>query len=118
MNNAPIWIEVVENGISVALIAGSEDHDIEVFAQFFDDFFGVGPDIDVAIDNSALNGLERHFDFIPLHHDLTRMDQGFVHIENNSFSTYITTILYPNAEEAHRGPQICSSIAAPLLGTV
>lgn len=92
MDDAPLRVDVVENGVCIALISCSEDHDIEVLAEVLDDFLGMGADVDIAVDDPPLHRFEGHFYLVPLHHDLTSMDQCLIHIKNNSFSTYISSI--------------------------
>jgi len=58
---AVIGIKVVQNGVSVALIAGSEDDHIKVSADVFNDFPCVGAYVYVATDCFAMNELEGYF---------------------------------------------------------
>lgn len=83
----PFRVDVVENGVCVALVAGCEDDNVEVFADVLDDLLGVGTDVDVATDDLSLQGFEGHLYLVALHHDLACVDQSLVHVEDHSFST-------------------------------
>ena len=37
MPDKAIWIQLVEDSISVVLLASCEDHDLEILAHFFDE---------------------------------------------------------------------------------
>jgi hypothetical protein len=85
MLNALIRIEIIENGVSVALISSSENDHIEVFADVLDDFFGIWPNMNIAVDYFALNGLERDFELVSLEHEFICVNEGFIHVEHNCF---------------------------------
>ncbi len=81
MFDEALGVEGVEDGVGVALVAGSEDEDVEVATQVADDLSGVGTDVDVAGDDLALDGLEGHLQLPPLHHGLVGVDQRLVHVK-------------------------------------
>lgn len=87
MLNSSLRIKVVQNRIGVTLVSGCENEDVEVFTHIFDDFFGMGADIDVAADNFALEWFEWNFDLISFHHDFTGVYESLIHVKNDGFST-------------------------------
>lgn len=93
MENTAFRVDVVKNGLCVALVSGSEDEDIEVFAQIFDDFLGMRSHIDISTDYFPLHGFKWHFDLVSPHHDLTRVDQRLIHVKNDGLSTCIISYL-------------------------
>ncbi len=64
-------VDVVEDWVRVALVAGGEDDDLEVFGETFEQLLGVWADVDEAAGDLALEGFERYFDLVSRGHDLT-----------------------------------------------
>lgn len=74
MLDAVFWIQGVEDGVSIALVSSGEDDDIEVLADVFDNFSGVGSNVDVAANNLILYRLKGDFQFVAFHHCLISVD--------------------------------------------
>ncbi len=67
-------VNVVEDGVSVALISGSEYDDIEVFAELLDQLLGIGTYVNKPVADFPLEGFEGHFNLIAWCHNFTGMN--------------------------------------------
>ncbi len=84
VNKFFLWVQIVQNYISVARMAGSENYDFKVFRKDGQNLSGEGPHV-----NSDLNdftGGEIDFDFkITRHvHILIAVDQSLIQIKDDS----------------------------------
>lgn len=85
----PFWVDVIQDGIGIALVASSKNNHIKVLAHVFDDFFSMRTHIDEATNYLTLKRFEWNFDLISLHHDLAGMNESFVHVKHYCFTTFI-----------------------------
>lgn len=44
-----LGVQLVEHGVGIGLVAGCEDYQLEVGGKFFQDFSGMGSDVDVGL---------------------------------------------------------------------
>ena len=79
---------MVQDWIGIAFVSCCKHDDIKVFAKFFYYFFGIWTYIYKATADFALKGFEGDFDLISWSHDLTSVNKGLIHIENECFSVY------------------------------
>lgn len=91
MLEAAVRVEVVQNGIGVALISSGENDDIGIATEILDDLPGMWANAHIPTDRLALKRFKGHFELIALHQDLARVDERFVHIEHDGFAVYFRT---------------------------
>lgn len=78
-----IGIEIVHDDIGVAGMTGSEDNDLEVFAEVFEDFFGVGADVDASLDDFSGWELDGQFDAVRRIGSVVAVDKRLIEVKNN-----------------------------------
>ena len=49
-----LWIETVKNNVGIALVAGGEHDQLEVFGEILEELFGIGADVDTCLDDLAV----------------------------------------------------------------
>ena len=55
---------MVKNGVSIRLRACCKHQNVEMLTQVFQDFFGMGSNTDISIDNSIVDASEWNFNFV------------------------------------------------------
>lgn len=92
---ASTWINVIEYGISIALISGSKNDDIKLLAKIQQDLFGVRSYTNVPIADFSICSSEWYFDLISFHHYFAGMYECLIHVEYDCFSVcFIKNLLY------------------------
>ena len=79
-----LGVYIVQNSVSVRLMAGGEDNDLEIFGRLLEAFDDVGPNIYSSVDRLVL-GLEvdlEHYIWLLRLNIVDAVDQRLVHIED------------------------------------
>ena len=79
-------IDMIKDWISVWLRACSENENVKMLAQIFEDLLCIGTNANISVDYSIVDASEGHFDFVSWSDQLICVDQGLIHIKNDGFS--------------------------------
>lgn len=82
-----VGIEVVEDHVGIAGVAGSEDNHLKVFAQVFENILSVGTDVDTCLYNFSSWEGNRQLDIVGRGQGVVAVDESLVQIKNHSFFT-------------------------------
>ena len=79
-------IKVVNDDIGIARMTSSENNNLKIFWQMFKNFFGIWADIDSSFNNFSSWEFNWQFNVIRHVNVFITVNQGFIQVENNSFS--------------------------------
>ena len=82
-------VEVVQNYVGVAAVTGSENDNLEVFAQILQDFLGVWTNVDSSLDDFSRWESDGQFDIERRSKSVIAMDEGFIQIKDHSLPAYM-----------------------------
>lgn len=86
-------VEVIQNHIRVATVTGSEDDDLEVFAEILKDFLGVGTDVDSSLDDFSSWESDGQFDIERRSKSVIAVNEGLIQIKDHSLPAYVSQLL-------------------------
>lgn len=78
VNPFSVRIQIIDYHIRIARVACSEKDNLEEFAEVFQEFFGVGTDVDPSLNDFACRELYRQFDIIRRVKSIIAMNQGLI----------------------------------------
>lgn len=88
MLDESFWIEFVQDQISIALLTGSEDNDLEMFGHFFQETQSVGTDWHIA----EFSFLDLNFDIVFTGGLMIAMYQCLIHVNHQHFFALILRV--------------------------
>lgn len=89
LDQLALGVQEVDDSVGVCLVAGSEDHELELLPQLLQQFLGVGPDI-----NRGQHGVppwkgDRYLNLMFFSQLFKAMDQSLIEIEHYCDFVYI-----------------------------
>lgn len=85
-----VGVQIIQDHIGVARVTSSEDDDLEVFAEVFEDVLGMGPDVDACFYDFASGESDGEFDVVGGREGVVAVNEGFVEVEHHCLFAYFT----------------------------
>ena len=82
------WVKVVDHCICIGLVAGSKDHQLELFWQFFKKLLGMRSDVDRSQHGMASRESDRDLHFMFFWEFLKTVNESFIKIQNYCYFSY------------------------------
>jgi hypothetical protein len=86
VDEAVLRVEVVEDHVGVATMAGRENDDLEVLAEVFQDLLRVGADVDAGLDDLAGGEGDGEFDVEGRGQGVVAVDERLVEVEDDGLA--------------------------------
>lgn len=87
-----VGVQFVENDVRVALVAGCEGDDLELFRHSFEEADCVGTDADVGVGVGAIFNLDGNDDIVRFARIFLTVNESLVNVNNQSFLSLVSRI--------------------------